>query len=61
MNRLEELTVIGLSLSGVGMVLSSQGDITTPSGAGGVALMCAAMAVLLYVVLKSEENSGSEQ
>jgi len=57
MNQVEQLTVIGLSLSTVGMALSSQGGIDTAGGAGGLALMCAAVIMLLYAVLKSNRDS----
>ncbi len=59
MNEVEQLTVVGLSLSTVGMGLSSQGGIDTARGAGGLALMCAAVIMLLYAVLKSDRDSST--
>ncbi|MEZ3163056.1 hypothetical protein ABNG03_01260 [Halorubrum sp. RMP-47] len=52
--RVEELTVVGLALSVVGMGLSSQGGIDTTAGIGGLALMGGAVVVLLYAVVKSD-------
>lgn len=59
MNQVEQLTVVGLSLSAVGTALSSQGSIDTAAGAGGLTRMCAAVAVLLYAVLESERDSSN--
>lgn len=57
MNGVERLTVIGLSLSTVGMALSSQGGVNTAEGAGGLTLMFAGIVALLYAVLRSDRNS----
>jgi hypothetical protein len=56
MNQIEQLTVVGLALSGVGMALSSQGDIGTMSGMGGLALQAGGVIVLLYAVVKSNSS-----
>jgi hypothetical protein len=56
MSRIEQLTVVGLALSSVGMALWSQDHIGTISGMGGLALQAGGVIVLLYAVMKSNSS-----